>query len=204
MEESAFLAGYLAAGMSETGTVAYVGAYDSDSQEQYYGFYTGAKYKNRLINVVSSYTESYNNSLRGKAAAEEVKSKNADVFYVNCGSCALGISELVRGSEVKLILSEQYTVSSDEVIAQSKQYVKNAAFYVIDEFLNGELKAGNYRYGISYGFVDLQLGAGVSEGIKNDVAEIRTMIRTSKIKVPSSEEESGMFLGGNVTLQKNE
>jgi len=202
MEEAAFLAGYLAAGVSETGVVAYIGGYDSDYTESYFGFYSGAKYKDPLITVESFYTDSYNNSVKGRAAAEEVTGKNADVIYSNCGSCALGITEYVAGTDVKVILSEQYGVKSDTVIAQAKIYMKNAALYVIDEYLNEQLKEGSYRYGISYGFVDLQVENAVSSSIRDDVGEIKTLIRTSKIKVPSTKEETDMFLGGNVTLQK--
>ncbi len=201
-EEPAFLAGYLAASMSKTGVVAYIGSYDSDHTEQYAAFYAGAKYKNRYISVVSAYTDSYNNSVKGKTAAEEAAGKNADIFYANCGSCVIGIEEFVRGSDMKLILSEQYTISSEEVIAQSRQYVKNAVMYVVDEFLNEQLTGGEYRFGISYGFVDLQINANVDESIKNDVAEIRNLIRTSNIKVPANMEDAEIFLGGNVMLLK--
>ncbi len=202
MEEAAFLAGYLAAITSKTGVIAYIGGYDSDDTESYYGFYAGAKYKDPSVIVESSYTDSYNNSVKGRDAATEMKSKNADVFYVNCGSCALGITELVRGSEVRVILSEQYSIDSDEVIAQAKQYYKNAALYVVDEFINQQLSPGEFRYGISYGFVDLQVESSVSDIIIYDISEVRTLIRTSKIKVPATKDETDMFLGGNVTLQK--
>ncbi len=202
MEEAAFLAGYLAADTTKTGVVAYIGAYDSEDTEEYFGFYAGVKYQNPDISVVSTYTDSYNNSAKGRKAAEDAKAKGADVYFVNCGSCALGISELVRGSEVRLILSEQYHVDAPEVIANSRQYVKNAALYVVDEFLNGQLIPGDYRYGISYGFVDLQPTAEMDEQVKNRLSDVRTMVRTSKIKVPATEEDTKMFLSGNITLTK--
>lgn len=195
MEEAAFMAGYLAACTTKSGVVAYIGAFDSEDTEQYYGFYAGAKYKDKDIVVVSAYTESYNNSVRGKTAAESVKREDADVYYVNCGSCALGVAEIVAGSEVRLILSDEYTVKNDEVIAGSVQYVKNAAFYVVDEFLNEQLRPGVYRYGVSYGFVDLQVENSVDEKIRSEMSTLRNGIRTSKIKVPSTKEETDAFLG---------
>ncbi|MBE6038057.1 MAG: BMP family ABC transporter substrate-binding protein [Anaerofustis stercorihominis] len=196
MEEAAFLAGYMAASVSTSGVVGYIGGFDSDYEEQHVGFYAGAKYKNPDITVVSAYTDSYNSSAKGKEAANSLKAQNADVLYLNCGSCALGITELFRGSEVKLILSDIYTVQSDEIIAQSKKYIKNAALYVIDEYLNNELYSGEYRYGVSYGFVDLQINKADNE-LKNELSDLRSKIRTSALKIPFSMDEADMFLKEN-------
>lgn len=195
-EESAFLAGYLAAAESKTGVIGYIGGYDSDDTEIFAGFYYGAKYKDPTVVVYDAYTNSYTNSVKGRNAAEELKGKNADVIFVNCGSCALGISELVRGSEVRLILSSQYEISSDEVIASCRQYVKNAAMFVVDEYLNEQLEAASYRHGISYGFVDLKIEDSISREIKDEVALVRSDIRTSKIKVPTE-------VDGNILSSKD-
>ena len=89
-EESSFLAGILAASMTESGTIGFIGAYKDEDVDYMVGYYAGAMTYNPDIKIISYYTESYNNISQGYKLANDLMNKNADVIFTNCGSICVG------------------------------------------------------------------------------------------------------------------
>jgi basic membrane protein A len=84
MEEASFLAGVLAASESETGIIGYVGGYEDELVNYEVGYYTGAKTVNPDIQIISVYTDSYNNVSEGYT-----RGKQFDFTKCRCDFCEL-------------------------------------------------------------------------------------------------------------------
>lgn len=77
--EGSFLAGYIAAAMSESGTVGAVGGEDSDTINDFIVGYTqGAEYygteNGKAVNVVKNYAGTYDDPAKGKECALAARS----------------------------------------------------------------------------------------------------------------------------------
>ena len=84
--EGSFLAGYIAAAMSESGTVGAVGGEDSDTINDFIVGYTqGAEYygteNGKAVNVVKNYAGTYDDPAKGKECALALHDQGADVIF---------------------------------------------------------------------------------------------------------------------------
>ena len=193
-EESSFLAGILAASMSENGIIGYVGAYKDEDIDYEIGYRAGALTYNPDIEIISYYTDSYNNVSQGYKLANILIGMNADVIFTNCGASALGISKSAVENDFYMIYSDQY-VSEDNLKCIGIMTIdyKKIALYIIDNYINKDYKAGNNRFGIAYDMVDLSITDNVPQEIKNIINEYRTQIRKFSIKIPRTIKELNNF-----------
>jgi basic membrane protein A len=187
MEEASFLAGVLAASESETGIIGYVGGYEDELVNYEVGYYTGAKTVNPDIQIISVYTDSYNNVSEGYTQANSLISQNVDVIFANCAASSLGVSKAANEQDVYIIYSDLYSLQdNDNVLGITTKDYKKVALYVIDLYLNEEFTTGNYRYGITYDMVGFETTDAVSDDLKNLLNDYRIAIRDYSIEIPAT------------------
>ena len=97
--EGSFLAGYIAAAMSESGTVGAVGGEDSDTINDFIVGYTqGAEYygteNGKAVNVVKNYAGTYDDPAKGKECALALHDQGADVIFQIASATGDGEYEL--------------------------------------------------------------------------------------------------------------
>ncbi len=193
-EESSFLAGILAASMSKSGTIGFIGAYQDEDVDYAVGYYAGAMTYNPDIKIISYYTESYNNVSQGYNLANDLVEKDADIIFTNCGASALGVSKSAIENQVYMIYSDQYVSEENPTrIGTITIDYKKVALYIIDNYINNDYKTGNNRFGISYDMVDLLASDIVSQDKKDVLNEYRTQIREFSIIIPRTWAELNSF-----------
>ena len=158
--EGSFLAGYIAAAMSESGTVGAVGGEDSDTINDFIVGYTqGAEYygteNGKAVNVVKNYAGTYDDPAKGKECALALHDQGADVIFQIASACGDGVFEAAKekgfytsGQDVDLTDPENpYIVSSQ--IKDTYQSVWN----LIDEFFSGNYTDENSVWGVAEGTI---------------------------------------------------
>lgn len=199
-EEGAFLAGYIAAKMSKTNSIGFIGGMSVPIVHAFqYGYKAGAKYANKKTNVLEQYSESFTDAAKGKAIANQMFSKNADVVFHAAGAVGDGVIEAAKEKN-KMAVGvdrDQNYLAPKNVITSSMKRVDNAIFQVVADFKKGIYKGGStLNFGLKDGAVDIAPTTSkmIPETLLKEVMALKKKIADGKIKAPADEKAYNAFL----------
>lgn len=194
-EEGSFLVGALAALVSKTGTVGFVGGMEIPLIHKFRAGYTaGAKHVRPDVQVLVNFAgvtgEAFANPGKGKELALSLYGKGADVIFHAAGSTGLGVFEAGRAQKKMAIGvdSDQYAEAPGVVLTSMVKKVDVAVFDAIQA-----VKAGTFHGGVAQ--LDLKAGgvdyiyddhnrAQIGEEVHAKVEALRAQIMAGKIVVP--------------------
>lgn len=199
--EGSFLGGALAALMSKTGVIGFVGGKETTSVSDFLvGYIEGAQYVNPDITVRSSFIGSFTDTATAKELAMAQNAQSADIIFAVCSGAGLGVYEAAAekgfwaigvDSDQSLILEETAPDSANAILTS---VIKN--FDVILSDAIGEVVNGSFEWGVHH---SINLAAGgigladnsyyqenVPEEIRNQIAEISKKIESGEIVVSSA------------------
>jgi len=106
-QESAFLVGYIAAAMTRTGKVGFIGGIPIPPVERFrYGYEAGIKayqdLKGKKITILRGYTNEFSDPKKGKDLANSQFSQGADIIFAAAGACGNGVIEAAKERSEKL------------------------------------------------------------------------------------------------------
>ncbi|MEF9932797.1 MAG: BMP family ABC transporter substrate-binding protein [Cetobacterium sp.] len=154
-QEGSFLMGALAAMMSKTGTVGFVGGMESSLIKRFEsGYEQGAKYINPNIKVLSVYTTGtnpFNDPVRGKENAISEINQGADVVYHAAGGTGMGVIDAAKEKGVYAIGvdSNQDEVAPGVVLTSMLKNVDVAVYNAVKDIQENKFTTGNVIYGIA-------------------------------------------------------
>ncbi|MGX6591370.1 basic membrane protein A [Cetobacterium ceti] len=164
-EEGSFLVGALAAMMSKTGTIGFVGGMENPLIKKFQvGYEQGAKYVNPKIKVLSVYTTGpnpFNDPVRGKENAISEINQGADVVYHAAGGTGIGVIDAAKEKGVYAIGvdSDQDGVAPGTVLTSMIKRVDVAVYDTVKSVKDGDFKPGLTVYGVAengVGMTDFQ------------------------------------------------
>jgi len=198
-EEGAFLAGYIAAKSSQSKVIGFIGGMSVPIIHSFqYGFIAGAKYAEPKIIVLEQYSESFTDAAKGKAIANSMIGKKADVVFHAAGAVGDGVIEAMKEKN-KMAVGvdrDQNYLAPKNVITSSMKRVDNAIYNVVKELNLGNFPGGTtINYGLKDGAVDIAPTTSkmVSAEIMKAVDEIKKKISSGKIKPPANKAEFSKF-----------
>ncbi len=159
-EEGSFLVGAIAAGMSETGVIGFVGGMEIPLIEKFEaGYIAGARTINPDIKILSNYTGNFTDVASGKEASLAQYNQDADVIYAAAGSCGLGTIEAAEenGFWAIGVDTDQDGVSPGHVLTSMLKRVEVAVYDSVKSAYEGDFKSGISVYNLAAG------GVGYSE-----------------------------------------
>ncbi|MCX3066920.1 MAG: BMP family lipoprotein [Cetobacterium sp.] len=191
--EGSFLVGAIAAKMSKTGKVGFIGALDIPLINRFKsGYEQGAKYVNPDIEVITTYVGGdapFSDPLKGKEHAYSLANQGIDVIYHASGNTGIGILEGVKEKGIYGIGvdCDQDDIVKGQILTSMLKNVNNAIYKVIEDTVNGEFKGQVYNFGLKengIGTTDFKYTKEVigSENIKF-VEKLKEDIISGKIKV---------------------
>lgn len=139
--EGSFLAGYIAAKMSETGVVGAVGGEDSDTINDFIVGYTqGATYANPEVQVEVQYAGTYDDPAVGKECALTLHEKGADVIFQIASKTGDGVFQAAQEENFYAIGvdSDQKYIADDVIICSMMKQVGNSIYQAVSEYLDGD------------------------------------------------------------------
>lgn len=154
-DEGSFLVGALAAMMSETGTVGFVGGMEVPLIQRFEkGFEDGAKYVNPDIKSLVLYTSGpnpFNDPVRGKENALSLIKQGADVVYHASGGTGIGVIDAAKQAGVYAIGvdSNQDAVAEGTVLTSMIKNVDIAVYNTVKDVMAGEFKSGINVLGVA-------------------------------------------------------
>lgn len=196
-EEGSFLVGALAALVSKTKELGFVGGMNFPLIHKFEaGYRAGVKHVCPSCTVVSQYAgvtpEAFRNPGRGKELALSQYQQGVDIIYHAAGSTGLGVFEAARQSG-KLAIgvdADQYQEAPGYILTSMVKGVDVAVFEATRWARDGNFKGGIYQLGLKengVGYVfDDNNRALIPPDVRARVEALRQEIIAGKIKVPST------------------
>lgn len=188
--EGSFLIGILAALMSETGTIGFVGGIESPVITRFQvGYEQGAQWANEDINVLINYAGSFGDPGRGKELAISQNERGADIVYHASGGTGNGVIEAAAegGFYAIGVDSDQDHLAEGTVLTSMLKKVDVAVYNLIADLVDGQFEAGIHTFGIAND------GVGLSEmrftrdlipaEVMDTIAEARELIAAGELVV---------------------
>jgi basic membrane protein A len=189
MDQMGYLVGYFAGLQSKTGVIGGIGAQKIQAYQQLLnGYKRGAEAANPKIKVLISYTNDWDDIAKGKEAALNLISNKADIVFPTMDNAVIGSLQACKEKGAKAI-GIYYDAIQDwpgTVIQSAILDVPHAIKAVLSEPIktNTPLKGRIYKLGLETPeAVRLgSFGPGISQDLKDKVAQVKADILSGKIK----------------------
>ncbi|MGM0419697.1 MAG: BMP family lipoprotein [Bacillota bacterium] len=169
--EGSFLVGALAALVTETDNIGYVGGVDFALIHRFEGgYYQGAKYINEDIEIQRRYADDFGDPARGREIALGMVDDGADVIYHAAGGTGTGVFEAAEEEEIYAIGvdANQNFVAPGRIIASMLKRVDNAVFSAVESIVDGTYEGGeNLYFGLADGGIDVTPLTGVGVEVED-------------------------------------
>lgn len=198
-EQPSFLVGYIAAHMTQTDNVGFIGGVEGDIIWGFeYGYRAGvaygAKELGKEITVQSQYANSFTDSAIGKAIAKTMYGNGADIIFSAAGDVGTGAIEEAKEQNKYAIGvdRDQNYLAPDNVITSAVKRVDVGVFNVIKETVEKGFPGGKVIvYGLQdNGAVDIAATSDkhVPADVLTKVDDLKTKIIDGEIEVPFNKE----------------
>jgi basic membrane protein A len=195
-EEGSFLTGALAALVSRTQTVGFVGGMDIPLIHKFEaGYRAGAKQVCPACKILVGYAgvtgDAFKNPAKGKELALAQYAAGADVIFHAAGSTGLGVFEAARETQKFAIGvdADQWSEAPGRVLTSMTKQVDTSVFATIADLKNGVWHGGVRVFGLKEKGVDYVYDADnqslIPDGVRARVEQLRQEIIDGKIQVPS-------------------
>lgn len=196
--EGSFLAGYVAAKLSESGVIGAMGGQDQDTINDFIvGYKQGALYANPEIQVEVIYSNDYDDPAIGKECALTLHEKGADVIFQIASKCGDGVFEAAQeeGFYAIGVDSDQKYIAPEVIVCSMRKEVGDSIYYAVKDYMARGDECGlfgtTWIADMASGYVGLAYGeAGsvqqVSAELKVEVEELAKKIVAGEIVVDTT------------------
>ena len=205
-DQAAFLAGYLAAGMTKTGKVASFGGLQIPTVTIFMdGFEAGVKYYNQKHNTsvvalgwdskaqTGVFVGNFTSTDDGKNTATSLAQEGADIIMPVAGAVGLGSAAYCQTAGTCLIIGvdTDWFVSSNEYasveLSSVQKKIDVAVFKTVQDVVNGKFTGGTVTYALADGGVDLapfhNFDSQVPQTLKDELTQVRADINSGTVTV---------------------
>lgn len=151
--EIGFLAGALAAMVSKSGTVGFLGGKDVPSQERFnVGYAEGAVYMNAAEQVLTTYVGAFNDPTTGKEYALEMMNQGADVIFHTAGQSGQGLFEAVKEKDDAYAIgvdSNQDAQVEGKILTSAMKRLDVIAYDMIQKVIDKKFESGKVIYNLA-------------------------------------------------------
>jgi basic membrane lipoprotein Med (substrate-binding protein (PBP1-ABC) superfamily) len=196
LEEGSYLAGMIAAGMSRSGVIGMVGGVAIPPVEgTFLAFEAGARMVDPDVQVLESFTGSWDDVAAAKEAAVAQLGRGADVLIHNVDAASFGVFQAVReavaagGTAWALGMNrDQNDVAPDVILGSAVIRIPESFLETASTWQAGTLGGRPIYAGASEDVIDFVLNPQLSDVVPAElVAEmtaVRELIRAGELTVP--------------------
>jgi basic membrane protein A len=200
--EGSFLTGVIAAHMTKTDKVGFLGGVKFALIEKFeYGFKAGVKAVNPDVEIITNYAEAFDRSDLGQTFAAAMYNQGADIIYHASGQTGDGVFTEAKNRENVWVIGvdkDQSFLGEDVTLTSMVKRVDNAIYSLSQETAEGNFPGGEVR---TFGLAENGVGIAETQTHLTDevlelVKEYRQKIIDGEIKVPQTEDEYNEYLNG--------
>ena len=170
-EEGCFLAGFLAASMSQSHKIGFVGGQKIPLIEKFEaGYKAGARTADAKIVVLPSYTNNWEDQNAGRSQADQQFGSGADIIFQAAGKGGLGVITAAeakgKGYYAIGVDQDQDGIAPGRVLTSMVKHVDTTVYDTIKQVKDNKFSAGMHVFGLK------ENGVGLSEFkyTKNDIS----------------------------------
>lgn len=200
--EGCFLAGALAASMSKTGKIGFIGGMEVDLIKRFEsGYKAGAMTINPKIKVLAAYTGKWDDPGKGNELAMAQFGQGADIVFHASGSCGLGVIQAAKtkgpGYYAIGVDADQDYIAPGRVLTSMMKRVDNAVYSTCKSVAENAFQPGDHVFGLKEGGVGLSPMKYTKKDIPPEVLakieKLRQQIIKGTVKPPSTVKELEEF-----------
>ena len=185
-----FVSGVLAARMTQSKKVAWVGNMDIPTvNRSRYGFEAGVKYADPSVSVESIYIGDSNDPNKGAELTKQLISKGADVIMQTANQAGLGVIRACEEKKVKAIGFDEWqgSINPDIVFWSALKDTAGATYSAGKSVTDNTFKSGITVYGLEAGakIYDQRDYDRLPDNLKKEVDDVVSKIKSGEIVVPS-------------------
>ncbi len=203
-EQGSFLAGYLAASVSKTKKIGFVGGMQIPLIEKFEaGYKAGAKTAgfDPDKQVLAAYTGDWNDVSKGKSRAAQLIGNGTDIVFQAAGKAGLGVIQAAKekGKDYYAIGvdRDQDDEAPGSVLTSMVKHVDTAVFDTVKRTKEGKFVAGPQVYDLKQGGIGLSemkfTKQAVPESVTKNLKTLSDMIADGKITPPTKLSELAAF-----------
>lgn len=193
--ESSYLVGAIAAKMTKTNNVGFIGGVEIPSVQTFeYGYLKGVEDTNPEVKVQRQYANSFTDSAKGKAIAQQMHKKGADIIFAAAGGVGTGAIEAARENNKYAIGvdRDQSNEAPDNMLTSAMKRVDVGVFETVKELVEDKFPGGTSKvYGLEEGGIGIPDTTSklVPKDVLDYVKELEGKLKKGEIKVPGTPEE---------------
>ena len=194
-QESSYLTGLIAGKMTKTNNIGFIGGMQLPVIEAYqYGYMAGVKAANPKVKMQTQYANSFTDQAKGKAIANQMYSKDADIIFTAGGDVGTGAIEAAKenGKFGIGVDRDQSSLAPDNVLTSAMKRVDVGVFATVKELVDGKFQGGTTDvYGLKEGAVGIPDTTKnlVSKDIIDYVNKEADKLKKGELKAPKNKEE---------------
>ncbi len=200
-QDGSFLAGALAAMVTKTKTIGFLGGIDSPLLRKFeVGYAAGAREIDPNVKVVVKYVGSFEDVASGKELADVMYGGGADIVYIAAGKSGLGAIDEMRARPNAYAIgvdSNQDALVPGKILTSMVKHVDVAVFKIASEVHAGKYPSGSVQLGLKEDGVGLTdfayTKALIGAAHIARLAALREAIVAGKIVPPSTRDELAAF-----------
>ncbi|EEC20790.1 basic membrane protein A (bmpA), immunodominant antigen P39 [Borreliella afzelii ACA-1] len=201
-QEGAFLTGYIAAKVSKTGKIGFLGGIEGDIVDAFrYGYEAGAKYANKDIKIFSQYIGSFSDLEAGRSVATKMYSDGIDIIHHAASLAGIGAIEVAKelgsGHYIIGVDEDQSYLAPNNVITSTTKDVGRS----LNLFTSNYLKTNTFEGGklINYGLKEGVVGfvrnpKMIPFEVEKEIDSLSSKIINKEVIVPYNKESYEKFL----------
>ena len=168
-EEAGYAAGLVAANMTKTNKIGFVGGMDIPSVTNFLvGFEKAIKEENKDIEVLSQYANSFTDSSKGRVIAEQMIKNGTDIIFTAGGGVNFGLFEACKEKNIKAIgvdMPSNY-ISPETIITSALKNVGVGVELTIQDLVNEQFEGGKVKmFDLSNGGVGYEITDHLSQDL---------------------------------------
>jgi basic membrane protein A len=191
--EGSFLVGVIAAKVSKTGTIGFVGGKDIPIIHRFFvGYYYGSKMAKPEVKVLESYSGTFTDPAAGKEYTLALVNQGSDINFAVAGATSAGVIDAAKTSNSFAIGvdSDQNYMAPGHVLTSMVKRVDTQAFDMIKSVVDGSFKGGTvHYYGLKEGGVDAAMDEYnkglIPDDVLRQVDALRQKVISGEIVVPN-------------------
>ena len=154
--ESSFVAGYVAANMTEKSQVGWIGSFESLSGDRFrYGYQAGVAYANNGKTVVEGYTGDPNDAVKGEEACKTMLANNdVDIIYQTANLSGIGVITAGKDAGIKVIGVDKWQggdYGQETVFWSALKPIDEAIYASAVQAYKGELNTQMVYFDVAHG-----------------------------------------------------
>jgi basic membrane protein A and related proteins len=191
--EGSFLVGVIAAKVTKTGTIGFVGGKDIPIIHRFFvGYYYGAKMAKPDTNVLESYSGTFTDPAAGKEYTLALVNQKSDINFAVAGATSAGVIDAAKSTNTFAIGvdSDQNYMAPGHVLTSMVKRVDTQAYDMIKAVKDGTFKGGTVTYyGLKEGGVDAAMDEYnkglIPDDVLKQIDELRKKVVSGEIVVPN-------------------